>query len=143
MKTFALSNGDLVLNGSHYLMVSGASRMQQQIGLALMEPTGTDRFHPNWGSILDQMIGTSMTFDIRDRVKSEVYRVIKNLAALQNNYVQRVAAANARPTITPDEMIAGVQGVAVENSGDSVNIKITLISAGREVITVSTSVTGN
>ena len=142
MKTFALESGDLVVSNGSYMTVSGAQRMQQQIGLSLMEPTGIDRFHPQWGSILDQLIGTSMTPDITERVKTEVYRVIKNIAALQNSAIQRSATVGSKPQVTPDELITGVTGVSVEQVRDAINVKISLSTAGRETVTVNTSIDG-
>ena len=142
MKTFALRNGDLMISGDKYALVAGAARVQQQVGLALQEPVGTDRFHPQWGSILDQMIGTSMTKDITERVKTEVYRVVKNFSALQNNALQRGASVGIKPVIIPDEIITAVTGVAVEQVRDSINIKISIGTAGRDLVTVLTSISG-
>jgi phage baseplate assembly protein W len=51
--------------------------------LALAEPYGDDRFHPQWGSVLPNYVGTPIGADTEMLVRSEVARVIQAYIGVQ------------------------------------------------------------
>jgi hypothetical protein len=90
MKTLALVNGDLAIgtNGA-YLLYSGASRIKQDLTLALTEEYGTDRFHPTYGSIVQGYLGQVLSAELMQLVRAEVNRVLQNYLIIQQNEVLR------------------------------------------------------
>ena len=57
MKTLALKNGDLVVESGGHKTVSGSTKVAQELYLSLGEPYGSDRFHRDLGSVLDDFFG--------------------------------------------------------------------------------------
>lgn len=143
MMTFALKGGDLVLAGDQYAMVDGAARVQQHLGLALREPYGSDRFAPRWGSTLPNKIGTAIGTGTADDIRAEVIRVIKNHLIVQNDQLRRRAVKGLTPTLTASEVITQVTGVTVQQKRDTMVVKVDLVTAGRQEITLLTSATGS
>jgi phage baseplate assembly protein W len=139
MKTFALRNGDLVLAGSKYGMVEGIARVQQQVGLAMREPLGSDRFHREWGSVLDDWIGSVINEDITFEVRSEVIRVVRDFIIRQNEQVKSRASIGRRAIITAEEMITDISSLRVEQDQDALIVKVTLRTASNQEFTILTS----
>ena len=73
MKSFALQNGDLVLGQGGLLTVTGPSKVRQDLSIAMREPVGCDRFHPNWGSVLPNYIGEPITTQIESLAGSQLH----------------------------------------------------------------------
>jgi phage baseplate assembly protein W len=78
VKTLALVQGDLSPAPGGYLMYEGPQKIHQDLALALQEAYGGDKLHPRWGSILQNFIGLPMTDDVKNKVLSEINRVISN-----------------------------------------------------------------
>lgn len=138
MKTFKLSGRDLSLTGNGYSMVSGIDRVRQQIGLGIRESYGGDRFHPRWGSVLPEWIGTvinrpGMSLEIR----SEIIRVVKNFMAVQSAEIDARASRGLSPVVVPSEVVLGVTDVKIVKSQDSLSVTVYLQTAGGQVVSIS------
>lgn len=142
MKTFALKRGDLVLSGSQLGMVEGAARTQQQVGLALRESYGVDRFHPGWGSVLPSWIGRVITPDVRQEVQVEVQRVVRNVITNQNAMIQRRITRGLSPVVGPNEIIVGMESVDVIQDQDTLAVRLVVNTAGSATLTVVASPEG-
>ena len=138
MKTLAVRNGDLVLTGSKFGVVEGMARVQQQIGLCLKEPYGNDRFHREWGSVLDEWVGHAITTDIPLEVQAEVVRVVRDTILRQNEQIKARAAAGFTSVIKAEEMIVEISSVNVEQRQDNLLVKITLRTASNQEFTITT-----
>lgn len=136
MRTFALRNGDLVLTGDRYGMVEGAALLQQQLSLALTEPFGSDRFHPRWGSVLNQWIGGTISDETISFVQAEVLRVVKNYVVAQNAALTQRTSGMKRPNVSLNEIISEVTDVTVRPSGDSLVVRVGLRTAARQEFAV-------
>lgn len=139
MKTFALRDGDLVLSGDRYAMVEGVARVQQQIGLCLREPFGSDRFHDRWGSVLPTWIGRVIEPGVDLEVRSEVIRVIKNFIRAQDDAVRSRSVRGLRPVTTSEEMITDVTDIRVEQREDALLVKVTLRTGASKSFSIVTS----
>ena len=144
MKTFALKNGDLSLNGSSYAMVSGVDRVKQQLGLGVREHYGSDRFHTRWGSVLPEWIGTvSNRQGIEIELRSEVLRVIKNFVTAQTAAIDARAVRGLSAVQAPNEVVVGVNSVTVEQQADRMIIRVSIRTAGGQDISLTTAPGGN
>lgn len=139
MKTFALRNGDLVLSGSRYAMVDGIARAQQQIALGLREEYGSDRFHPEWGSILPSMIGSVIDSATPSEIRSEVTRVVRMFILRQNEAIKQRASSGRRAVVKPEEMIAEITSVRAETNQDMVLVKVVIRTASNQEFSILTS----
>ena len=76
--SLAISNGDLVQQGSRLGLVYGVDKLRQDINCWLLERYGGDRFHVNMGSILQEFIGGIISESSRAEVQAEIFRVLQN-----------------------------------------------------------------
>lgn len=139
MKTLAVRNGDLVLAGSKFGMVEGIARVQQQLGLAMREAFGTDRFHRSWGSTLPGWIGQVMTKEVPFEIKAEITRIVRDFIIQQNEKIKERAALGLTAVVRPEEMIVEITSVRVETRYDSVLVKVTLRTATGQEFSVLTT----
>jgi len=142
MRTFALKNGDLVLTGNRYTMVEGAARVQQQLGLGLREPYGSDRFHTAWGSMIPNWLGRTIVRGVTQDVRAEVLRVIRNHIIVQNGQLKDRATAALKPTITAEEIISEVTDIRFTQRQDELIVKVTIRTTGQQEFTLLTSTSG-
>lgn len=140
MRTFALRSGDLVVSGAGYLMVSGVARVQQQVGLCLREPYGSDRFHDRWGSVLPEWIGRTIDGQtIQIELRAELIRVIKNFIASQQALVSQRAISGLRPVLDPSEVLVDITDIRIVQNQDTLVVKATLRTAGGQEFAIMTS----
>lgn len=140
MKTFALKSGDIALAGNQYAMVSGIDRVKQQIGLCIRETYGTDRFHPRWGSVLSEWIGSVINRPgLELEIRSEIVRVIKNFAAAQSAAIDARAVRGLSPVQSPSEVVIGVTDIKIQQLEDRIIAKVDLRTAGGQTVTITTA----
>lgn len=140
MRTFALKSGDLVVSGGGYANVAGVARVQQQIGLCLREPYGSDRFHDRWGSVLPEWIGRVIDgTNIQIELRAELIRVVKNFIASQQAYVSQRAISGLRPTLPPSEILVDITDIRIVQNQDTIIVKATLRTAGGQEFAIMTS----
>lgn len=139
MKTMAVRNGDLVLAGSKFGMVEGIARVQQQLGLAMREAFGSDRFHRQWGSTLPSWIGQVLSQQVPFEIRSEVNRVVRDFILQQNEKIKERAALGLTAVVTSEEMIMEIRDIKVETRQDSVFVKVTLRTASNQEFSVLTT----
>lgn len=136
MKTFALRNRDLVLSGDQFALVGGAARLQQQLGLAMSDPYGADRFHPDWGSTLHQYVGVNNSPATTELIKAEVNRIIRYLLSVQNTMMTDRSVLALKPTITAAEIVADISSVQVDQREDSLSVKVSVRTASQQQVDV-------
>lgn len=140
MKTFALKSGDLVVSGGGYGMVAGVARVQQQIGLCLREPYGSDRFHDRWGSVLPEWIGQVIDgAHIQMELRAELIRVVKNFIASQQAFVSQRAISGLKPVLPPSEVLVDITDIRIVQNQDTLVVKATLRTAGGQEFAIMTS----
>lgn len=142
VKTFALVNGDLAIDGDgQYLMFSGSARIRQDLQLALTEEYGSDRFHPKWGSTVKQYLGFPVTGAVTSRVKAEVNRVVHNYVTLQKAEVLRDSVVDVKGRFDTSDVVRFVQSIEATPTWDAIQVQAKLQTVNRETITISRQVT--
>jgi len=140
MKTMRLSGGDLVIGANSDLqMVTGADKVEQDMRCALLEPLGNDRFHPGWGSSLDDFISRPIVGSVESDVLAEVNRVVGNYAAVQRDKIESQMLSGADSTYTTDEVVSGVTDVTTHQTYDTVAVKISIGTVSGQTVTLSES----
>lgn len=137
MKTLRLSGGDLVLTGRVFAEVTGTNKVTQDLRGALAEPLGNDRFHPGWGSTLDEHVASLADAETEFEVQAEVNRVISNYASVQRDKVEADIYSDSGTRFSTDEILASIGGVNTTLTGDRINVDIRLTTASGEVVALN------
>lgn len=134
--SLTVKNGDLVFEGSRLGIVTGTRKIKQELSIWLTERYQCDRFHPKYGSVLDDFVGSSIDRTTSVRIQSEVSRVINNYRKL------KMESYSANPDkFTFDELLDNFD-ITVAISYDSVVITIAFTTASglADTITHTTAV---
>lgn len=138
MKTLALADGDLVLSGRGHATVDGVFKTMQDIGIALREEFGVDRFHPNWGSLLPNMIGRPFDEDVLLDVRTEVTRIVNNYVTVQRDTVLRRAEG---AQVSAQEIIDRVEDIkVVPKDYGRIDVTIRLLTFDRRAFSMSMTI---
>lgn len=138
MKTLALADGDLVLSGRGHATVDGVFKTMQDIGIALREEFGVDRFHPNWGSLLPNMIGRPFDESVLLDVRTEVTRIVNNYLTVQRDTVLRRSAG---ASVSSSEVVDRVDKVqVVPKDYGRIDVTIFLLTLDRRAFSLSMTI---
>lgn len=140
MKTLALIDGDLVVGPRGYATVTGATKLRQDLGVAIREPVGCDRFHPGWGSALGDTVGDKIDAGSQMRVRTEVTRVLSNYITVQQDVRRRDAAAGRTSRFSPGEIIRKIEDVSMIQSLDSLRVRVVLQTVADTTVTLNAQV---
>lgn len=132
-----VSNGDLALGTNGLNTVTGASKLTQDLGCALLTSTGTDPLHPNYGSTLDGgidpqgnpapgVIGQTNDSLARAFVGGEVQRICRAYQAQQIARNNTDVAIYGKSTLTSDEALLSVQDITTQQVMDHILVTATL-----------------
>lgn len=126
-------NGDLSVTAGRFDVVQGSDKLTQDLTLWLTERYRDDRFHPQYGSILDGYIGGVITpNETVVRVQSETLRVLANYQKTQQQ------SFNDNPSkYQPSELLQSVNGVEVTLSYDKVIVLVRITTAARTTASIS------
>lgn len=139
MKQFAIQNGDLVLGPGGYATVQGGSKARQDLSHAIIEPVGTDRFHPRWGSNLKAMIGQVTSPEMSSFIEAECIRVVRNYIVSRVSMMQEDVQSGLRPQVGAAEVIQSVSSVKVRQAADKYFVKIELRTLSGDSVLIATS----
>jgi|SRR5690606_3038709 len=140
MKTFAIRNGDLSIGPGGFETISGAKKLRQDISMAIGEEYGNDRFHPQWGSVLINMVGTTITQETEFAVRSEVARVIQQYIDIQRTENLHDTMSFRRSRYSTAEIIRAIEDISAETSLDTIRIRIRLRTVEGQMITLARTV---
>ncbi len=139
MRTFELVGGDLVLGEGGFALVTGQAKVKQDLGVAMREPYGCDRFHPRWGSILINYVGEPIEQQTSFLIQSEVGRIIRNYIMVQGGVVEEDVTAQRRSRLTMSEVVVGVNGIDVRQNQDKYHVRVRLsLFSGEEAVLTGT-----
>jgi len=137
MHGLSLHNRDLVLGQGGFERVTGAARIGQDLTVATLEPFGCDRFHPGWGSVLASYLGAPSTPSTPQVVLAEVDRLVANAIATQDLTVAAATAAGRANPYRSEDLITGVSGNTIAQSGSAVGGNVSISTAASTVVSVS------
>lgn len=148
-----LRNGDLNFAGpGGYAVVSGRQKLIQDLKNWLLEPQGSDPFHPEYGSILngnaagmpeaEDFIGSVLTSEKLIQIEAEVRRV---LGAYQRQQLDRlnqeVISYGGKNTFSQGEILYSVEAVDVHQVADTVLVRVSITTGDGSQLSFSQAVT--
>lgn len=116
--------GDLAIQGSKIATVSGVDKLRQDLDLWVRDNYGLNRFHPDYGSVLDSFIGGIIGPTTTLDVQAEVYRVLTNY---QNLQLRRFKANPSK--FSNAELLQDIVSVDVSTSYDTVTASVVVRTA--------------
>ena len=140
MKTLALSGGDLVVSSTGHQTISGTPKIRQELALSLGEEYGGDKYHPDFGSILDDFFGEPINDLTQASIEAEVIRVIQQYISIQQQQVLQDHLAQRATRFDASDVVTGVSGVTAEVSYDTIKVTATLQTAAGTSVTVNRTV---
>jgi len=142
MKTFQIKNGDLVIGPGGYVAISGPVKLRQDLAIAMLEPLGSDRFHPRWGSLLSQYIGTPLDQAAVFAVSAEVRRIVTNHMVRQDQQITRDRVEGKKSRLTADEVVAKLVDVNTQTTLDRLFVRVAVLTLAGTTIMVRQTVEG-
>lgn len=121
-----VSGGDLAMDGSNLGLVFGSDKLRQSLVLWLFESYGIDPMNPQYGSLLQDYVGTVINYSTQNLVYSEIIRVLENYQRLQYQDFKR-----SPQTFSMSELLWAINNVAVVPSFDTVSAQIN-VSNGQQ-----------
>lgn len=126
--SFQVVDGDIALRGSSVGIVYGVEKLKQDVSIWLRERYRSDRFNSNYGSVLDNWIGSVIDDGTKSMVQSEVMRVLQNYQAVQYRLLKEHPER-----LSADEMLVGITNIKTDIRYDSVNVTIQFTTGSKEV----------
>lgn len=126
-----IADGDLVQRGSQLGIVFGLEKLKQDINCWIMERYGSDRFHVNTGSILQNFIGGVISESTRAEVHAEVFRVLQNYQSLQ---VRKFKENPER--MSASELLVSVDDISTTVNYDTIRVIIRLRNGSNQATTI-------
>jgi len=141
VKSLMLQGGDLGVGPQGHRTITGSSKIRQDLALALGEEYGTDRFHPNWGSVLPSYAGRPITADTELLVRSETARVVQVYIDIQRAEIVNDTLAGRRSRYTTADVVARLDDIDTQIAFDSIRVKLKLTTQSMELLTIARTVT--
>jgi len=125
--SLAIADGDLVQQGSQLQIVHGIDKLKQDLQLWVLERFGGDRFHPDMGSILQDMIGGIITPATQVEIANEIERVLDNYQRVQ------FKALKENPQLfSTTELLYSIDDISVKVYYDRIEATVRVRSAANE-----------
>jgi len=129
-----IANGDLVTSGSQLSIVAGADKLKQDMTMWLAERYGVDRFHPAYGSNLENYIGGVIGYGTQSMVYSEVMRVLTNYQKVQFQSFKQTPSLYSLA-----ELLWSINNVNVGVTYDQVSVSVDVSNGQRQPTNVTVS----
>lgn len=142
MKTWKIVDGDLQIGARGFSTVDGDAKVQQDLYCATSEPYGSDPYHPGWGCLLGNYIGTAINTPTEGLVESEIARVVNNYMLVQQDIMTTLAAAGLANQYTDADIVASVDSIEVTQSTtnpSALNVVVSLTTQAGATVSVSNS----
>jgi hypothetical protein len=139
MKTFEIRGGDLVLGAGGFASITGAVKVKQDMAVAVREPFGVDRFHPLWGTVMEQFVGSTDTELVEGQIRSEVYRLVRNYVGTQSEQIRADTLAGRKPRYGTDELVSDIKALDIRQEFDRLYLRVTLSTNSGDQVTLTST----
>ena len=144
MKTLQVTNGDLALDtGGRLQFLVGSSKLTQDIALWLQEDFGIGFTTPNFGSILESLIGTGITSGSVSTIQAEVARIISLYRAQQVQTLQGIQQSSQLSNYNKSEIIQSVSDITVAQGTGFISVLVSLTTLTGSSVALNLLLTPN
>lgn len=144
-----VTNGELAISGTSLDIVTGNSKLLQDMKCAILERVGTDSSHPEFGSYIDggrkpngvvvpSTIGRIDTKYAIMEIESDLRRIMAEYQSKQLARARNDAAVYGKATLTAGEVLIDIVSINITQKYDSVIVEVKIRSANRveQILTV-------
>jgi len=134
--------------------VDGTNKLIQDLKNWMLEPKGTDPFHPSYGSILDggvqedgsysaSTIGNMLTSEDLMMIEGEIRRILRAYQRQQLDRLSResVSYGRGKNTLSIGEILLSVNNVNVWQIGDTAIVEIHITTGSGNLVTFNQPLT--
>ena len=144
MKTIQVSNGDIVLdNGGRLQFNQGNNKLLQDLALWLKEPLGVGFTTPNFGSLLNGMVGSSSASGILTQIQTEITRILNLYRNQQLLVLQTAQSSSQLSNWNKSEIISSIDSVQVSLNQTTIIVYVSITSLSGSVVTLNLSISPN
>jgi hypothetical protein len=136
MKTFQIKDGDLVLGPGGFQTLEGPAKVAQDLGIAVREPIGCDRFHEGWGSGLHAFVGGRADDYTQMLIEGEINRLVNNYMMTQAEHVERDDTNSRKPRFATSELIGDIDSIDIVQQYDRFFIRVSLTTVAGDSVTL-------
>lgn len=140
MKTLLIENGDFVIGPGGYVTVDGPSKVKQDLGVAVREPYGSDRFHSRWGSLLHEYVGQPIAEGMDILIQSEVTRIVQNYSFQQGERLENDAMLGRHARYTTGELVDRMESIELRQEIDRYHVRVLVRTLSGDEISIVRSV---
>lgn len=137
MYTFEIKNGDLSLEGGLVSTISGHKMIIQELISWLVEPIGSSKLTPGFGSELYKYIGSAISSETISEVESEIYRILNNYLSYYNQKYE-TSLYNSSSSFQPSDVVKSIDEIKIRQKGTAIVIKIILTTYAGQLEIVRT-----
>jgi len=144
MKTLQVSNGDIQLDtGGRLKFVLGSNKLTQDIALWLQEEYGVGYTTPNFGSILESLIGGPVTSGTTSQIQVEIQRVLSLYRAQQIQTLQSLQQASHLSYYNKSEIIQSVGNISVYQGTGFIGVNVSITTLSNSTVALNLLITPN
>lgn len=137
MYTFALTKRDLVLGQQSFVTTTGSPKVAQDLTVATLEPFGCDRFHPGWGSVMGNYVGSPISITSEAQVYAEASRLVANYIATQSAVARRAVSNGQSNPYSSADIVTGISSHSVNTSGTTISAQLAVRTAADQLAVVN------
>lgn len=130
----------MVIGPGGFTTIEGTRKTYQDLSILVREPYGGDRFHPQWGGILEDFVGQPISQMTQAHIKGEIQRLLQNYIVMQARQIAADRSLGRRPRYGPGEVIERVEDIRLQQAFDRINIKVTVRTLSGESVDIVRSV---
>jgi phage baseplate assembly protein W len=134
-----VSNGDFVLDGRSFGVVTNENKLVQDFRHYLLTHMGQDPAYPWYGSLIDggikpngqyveSPIASTNWESVKLRIEAEVRRIANSYQQQQIDRAQADRARYNKSTLSLGEILAAVTDIRFQQTQDTLNVEIALLS---------------
>jgi phage baseplate assembly protein W len=136
MKTLELSNGDLVIGPGGFATIDGTKKVYQDLSVLVREAIGEDRFHPQWGGVLQEFVGQAISPFVEGDIRNEIQRLIQNYMVMQARQITADITMGRKSRFKPEEIVESLENIQFQQEYDRINVKVTIRTVAGESIDI-------
>lgn len=149
-----ITHGDFRVESAHLGTVTGQAKLVQDFRCAILEQMGTDNLHPDFGSLIDGgttpegiassgVIGETDLQMVALLIETEINRIARYMQRAQLARAKSDKLTYGKATLTPQEVLLQLNGIAMTQKEDSIQVVISLTSASNGNFDVNLNVNTN
>lgn len=142
MKALEIRNGDLVVGAGGFTTIEGAAKVRQDLGVAVREPYGSDRFHPRWGTLLQEYVGTAVNSLSQMRIQSEIGRLVQNYMSIQGEALAKDVSVSRATRFSKDELVEKIDSITIRQEFDRFRVRVIVKTFSNQAVEVVRAVGG-